>query len=82
MEGEWEVQSGDQKATVGPGSFVLNPAGVRHAFKLISDRPGRMLTINAPAGHELFFRHVARSLEAETPPHEMIASVKNYDVVF
>jgi mannose-6-phosphate isomerase-like protein (cupin superfamily) len=82
VEGEWEVRSGDKTATVGPGSIVLNSAGVTHAFKLISDQPGRMLTINAPAGHELFFRHVAKSMETKTPPDQMIESVKNYEVVF
>lgn len=80
--GEWEVQSGDKTATIGPGSIVLSPAGVTHAFKLTSDQPGRMLTINAPAGHELFFRHLARSMETETPPDQMVESVKSYDVVF
>jgi mannose-6-phosphate isomerase-like protein (cupin superfamily) len=82
VEGEWEVRSGDTTKTVGPGSMVLSPAGVTHAFKLLSDRPGRMLTINAPSGHELFFRHVAESMKTGTPPDQMIESVKNYDVVF
>lgn len=39
----------------GPGDVVSIPAGLGHAFRVVSPRPARALIISAPAGLEEFF---------------------------
>lgn len=82
VKGEWEVQTGDTIATVGPGNMVLVPQDATHAFKLVSDKPGKMLVINAPAGHELFFQDAADQRAAGIPRPEMLKSMTRFNVVF
>ena len=82
VEGEWEIQTGDRIETVGPGSMVLTPEMATHAFKLLGDTPGKMLIINAPAGHELFFKDIQEQVKAETPQNEIHNSLGRFDVIF
>lgn len=82
LEGDWEVKTGEKAQTVGPGDMVLIPRMTTHAFRLISDKPGKMLTIHAPAGHELFFKDLERNIKAKTPPEELFPGLARFNVVF
>jgi mannose-6-phosphate isomerase-like protein (cupin superfamily) len=43
---------GDRSVAAGPGTFVLVPPGVEHAFRNDGELPVRMLNVHAPAGFD------------------------------
>ena len=59
LEGEYEVQYGDEKIKATPGSFIFAPREVQHTFRNISAGPGKILVLVTPAGIENFFEELA-----------------------
>jgi mannose-6-phosphate isomerase-like protein (cupin superfamily) len=54
LEGELTFELGDgEPVAATPGTFVLVPPGVPHAFTNHGDAPVRMLNLHAPAGFDL-----------------------------
>jgi quercetin dioxygenase-like cupin family protein len=66
ISGEVEFEIGGKRERVGTGEFVFAPAGATHAFRGVSKEPARMLTFDAPAHAESFFKDVDREI-AELP---------------
>lgn len=58
IDGEW------RKA--GPGAFAYGPRNIAHGFKVIGDRPARMIVICTPSGFERFILDQATPI-AEPP---------------
>ena len=52
LEGEMTFMFGEEEALAPPGTFVLVPPGVEHAFRNDHDTPVRMLNVHAPAGFD------------------------------
>jgi mannose-6-phosphate isomerase-like protein (cupin superfamily) len=52
LEGEMIFMFGGEEAAAPPGTFVLVPPGVEHAFRNDGAVPVRMLNIHAPAGFD------------------------------
>ena len=52
VEGEMTFLFGDEAVAAPPGTFVLVPPGVSHAFRNDGAIPVRMLNIHAPAGFD------------------------------
>jgi mannose-6-phosphate isomerase-like protein (cupin superfamily) len=52
LEGEMTFLLEDGEVGAGPGTFVLVPPGVEHAFRNDGEVPVRMLNIHAPAGFD------------------------------
>jgi mannose-6-phosphate isomerase-like protein (cupin superfamily) len=52
LEGEMIFLLVDREVKAGPGTFVLVPPGVEHAFRNDGAGPVRMLNIHAPAGFD------------------------------
>jgi len=81
LEGEWEFTAGAAVRQCGPGTLIYAPADATHAFKSLSpDKPGRMLSWNAPAGHERFYVGMAAARSSGRDPHEVAKD--DYHVVF
>jgi len=80
LEGEWEFQAGNEIRKIGPGTLIYAPANATHAFKSLSKEPGRMLSWNAPAGHERFYVGMGDA-RARGVDHNRVAEA-NYHVVF
>ncbi|AZO23301.1 cupin domain-containing protein [Mesorhizobium sp. M1E.F.Ca.ET.045.02.1.1] len=59
QSGEVEFWMNGQTCIVGPGSVVHVPRGTEHAFRVLDDRPARMLTVMTPGGFEGFFAEMA-----------------------
>jgi mannose-6-phosphate isomerase-like protein (cupin superfamily) len=52
LEGEMTFLLGDREVRSVPGTFVLVPPGVEHAFRNDGAVPVRMINIHAPAGFD------------------------------
>jgi len=52
LEGEMTFVLENREVSAGPGTFVLVPPGVEHAFRNDGEVPVRMLNIHAPAGFD------------------------------
>ena len=68
LEGQMTVTCGEQTWTATPGSFVLMPRGIPHAFTVAATGPCRVLTINTPAGFERFVAEAGRPAGQLTLP--------------
>ena len=68
LEGQMTVSCGEQTWTATPGSFVLLPRGIPHAFTVAATGQCRMLTINTPAGFERFVAEAGRPAGRLTLP--------------
>jgi quercetin dioxygenase-like cupin family protein len=64
--GTYRFWCGDDQFDAPPGTVVVLPPNVRHAWKNISDEPGRMLGIVTPGGCEHMFIDIESS-GADTP---------------
>jgi hypothetical protein len=53
------MQIGDREWRAGPGTLVLKPRGIPHAFWNEGETPARVLEVITPAGFEPYFREMA-----------------------
>jgi mannose-6-phosphate isomerase-like protein (cupin superfamily) len=64
VEGTIGVMLGEEIYEAGPGSYVIKPRGVVHAFWNSGPEPARIVEIIAPAGFERYFEELAEALSA------------------
>jgi quercetin dioxygenase-like cupin family protein len=71
LEGEIRFRQGDEELIAGPGTWVWQPHGIPHAFKVESER-ARALVIVTPGGFERMFEQggVPLSQSAHPPVQE------------
>jgi quercetin dioxygenase-like cupin family protein len=55
LDGELQYLVGDAVCTVGPGSYVPKPRGVRHAFWNATAYPARVMEMHTPATFDLYY---------------------------
>jgi quercetin dioxygenase-like cupin family protein len=55
LEGQFTFQIGDDLVVASPGTFVFQPRGVPHTFRLDGIAPGKLLVLLIPGGGEGFF---------------------------
>jgi quercetin dioxygenase-like cupin family protein len=58
LEGEVNINIGEQTIRGTAGSFVLIPRGTMHTFSTVGIEPAKMLVIISPAGFEQFFTEI------------------------
>ena len=63
LEGLVGARVGDQEFTAEPGSYILKPRRIMHAFWNAGPAPGRIIEIITPAGFEDFFAGVGEMLQ-------------------
>jgi mannose-6-phosphate isomerase-like protein (cupin superfamily) len=62
IEGEFRVEVGDQKITLGPGDSVVMPRKIPHVWAQVGEKPGKLLVGFTPAGKmEAFFRDFGKT---------------------
>ena len=79
LEGEHEIQCGDQMVRAGPGLFVFAPRGIPHRLTNVSTGPGKVLVVVSPAGFEGFWEELSQL----APPPDMekiVAIAKKYEL--
>jgi quercetin dioxygenase-like cupin family protein len=83
LEGELDLRCGDKTVRAGPGTFVFVPPGSAHAFGNSTDKPGRMLLLTAPPGHEKYFDELRDLVAAGGKPDpEKLAKLREkYDTI-
>ncbi len=69
LDGLVGTQIGEQVIEAGPGTVLVKPRGVPHAFWNPTDQPARLLEIISPAGFEHYFAQLAEILSAAGPPN-------------
>lgn len=67
LEGEYEIQYGNEKIQATTGSFIFAPREIQHTFRNVSAGPGKVLIIVTPAGIEKFFEEL-HELAKPGPP--------------
>lgn len=68
LEGIVGAQIAEQVIQAGPGTVLVKPRGVPHAFWNPTDQPARLLEVISPAGFEQYFAGLAGILSASQPP--------------
>jgi mannose-6-phosphate isomerase-like protein (cupin superfamily) len=48
LDGEAEVEIGEERARIGPGDCCFFPAGMMHKLQVVGERPLKVLVIYAP----------------------------------
>ena len=70
LEGTVGEKLGDQEFLVTPGSYIVKPRGIPHAFWNPGPEPARLLEIIAPAGFERYFMQLAALVDKNVSPDE------------
>jgi quercetin dioxygenase-like cupin family protein len=69
LEGDFRVQVANDTRRYGPGTVLLAPKGVPHAYRVESSAGGRFVTVTAHGDFERFVRAVGReAARDELPP--------------
>ena len=68
LEGQVAILQGDKVTIAGPGSYVVKPRGIFHAFWNAGDEPARMIEVIAPGGFEQYFRELAPLIPQNAAP--------------
>jgi quercetin dioxygenase-like cupin family protein len=68
LEGELEFRVGGVTVHGVPGTYVLAPPGVHHAFRNTGPEPARALNLHAPGGFAQYLREVDELRAAGTEP--------------
>jgi quercetin dioxygenase-like cupin family protein len=71
IEGEFRFEIGDDKFTARPGDSLFAPRKIPHAWALVGDRPGTLLTAVSPAGTFEAFIHDTTNQATPPTPEEM-----------
>ena len=76
LEGRVGARVGDQEFTAEPGSYILKPRRIMHAFWNAGPTPARIIEIITPAGFEDFFADVGEMLRTVGFDPERIAALR------
>ncbi len=75
VEGEFEIQCGDQRFQVTRGTITFLPRNIPHTYRNSGNTPGTLLEINTPAGFEQFYEAVNRLSQDESSDMQKIAEI-------
>ena len=86
VDGSIVALVGDEELEAGPGSFVLKPAGVMHAFGNAGSEPARVFELHAPGGLEEFYAsmhlaYIDPELTPEQKHERFLASCEEHGLV-
>ena len=69
LEGQLEFQRGQEKLAAGPGTTLVLPRGIPHAFRNIGSGPSRVLVVISPGRFLRFFEEIdALSRQRQVTP--------------
>ena len=68
IEGRIVARCGDEEFVVEAGDWVSMPRGVPHTFRVVGDRPARILTVHDNGSFRDFVRHLGTPAKTRTVP--------------
>jgi quercetin dioxygenase-like cupin family protein len=68
LEGTIGIELDGEAFEAGPGSVVVKPRGIPHAFWNPTDEPARLLELIVPGGFEQYFAEIGAVLAGPGPP--------------
>jgi quercetin dioxygenase-like cupin family protein len=74
VDGTFEFTIGSEHFTLGAGDIAFGPRNVPHGFRLLGDKPARMMVQFTPSGLENMFREL-NGLPAGPPDRAKMAAV-------
>jgi quercetin dioxygenase-like cupin family protein len=81
LEGEFEIQCGENKIQAVPGSFVFAPREIPHSFRNINSGPSKVLILATPAGIEKFFEELSELAKQGPPDIEKVKEIaQRYEI--
>ena len=81
VEGEFEIQCGDQRFTVTTGAITCLPRNIPHTYRNAGNASGTLLEMNSPAGFEQFYEAVNRLSPEESSDMQKISEIaKQFDL--
>jgi quercetin dioxygenase-like cupin family protein len=81
LAGRYKVQLGEEIFYMEEGDFAYLPKNVPHAFKNISDEPGRVIVVYSPGGGHKFFEEFGPIMRNGRPERAVISQVfENHDM--
>lgn len=75
MQGEYEFQLQDRTVRATPGTIIFAPRPQPHSFRVVGNKPGRILVLIRPGGFEDYFRHVFNAMKEISPSPERFAQI-------
>lgn len=81
LEGEFEIQCGENKIRAVPSSFVFAPREIPHSFRNINSGPSKVLIFITPAGIEKFFEELSELAKQGPPDIEKVKEIaQRYEI--
>lgn len=72
LEGEYEIQCGDQVFRAIPGTFAFLPKNVPNRYQNVGDTPGKFLYITSPGGFEKLVEQTSVLMSSESPDMQKV----------
>lgn len=69
LAGTYQIECGDETFEAGKHDFVHLPAGVPHAWRVVSETPGTKLILAVPGGIEAFFDDLVAGVSIDELTH-------------
>jgi quercetin dioxygenase-like cupin family protein len=74
VEGKFEFTIGSEHFTLAAGDMAFGPRNIPHSFRLLSDKPSRMIVQFTPSGLEAMFREL-NELPVGPPDRAKMAAI-------
>jgi quercetin dioxygenase-like cupin family protein len=83
LKGEYEFEVDGKRLTAREGATVFAPRGLPHAYRCVSQGPGRLMVVITPAGFEKFFEAIGALTPAQQQDiPRVIAIAKEFGLEF
>jgi steroid delta-isomerase-like uncharacterized protein len=80
VEGDMAFVCGGHWASAPPGTYVFGPRGVPHGFKVVGDKPARLLLLCTPGGFEQFVVEMSEPVPAPPDMARLVATAAKYGI--
>jgi mannose-6-phosphate isomerase-like protein (cupin superfamily) len=68
LEGQMALRCGDDEYVAQPGDWISMPRGVPHSFRVVGDRPARILAVHDNATFRDFVDELGEHTDLRVPP--------------
>lgn len=83
LEGQYEIQCGDEVFSATAGTFVFLPKDIPNRYQYIGDTPGRFIHITSPGGFEKLVEQTSLMCASGAPDMQQVQeTAKQYGVEF